>query len=1343
MVKEVRYWRVLFVILPLLAAMFGAGGPSEMTPVALAAACAGGPTIDGINLNECIDRSFTIGANTRNVRVWYTNVQTMATRVDGGTTLTLSHWVADDNQPVQVAQAVETAWRRYFTDSGGHEPYINGCSRLNIQLEDGVGWAGIAYWGSSGNCNIGIDAPMIENGVDAGDRAVIAHEVQHYLQYSYDDGCYGYLRPNYPGDSEFVEGYADLGMDSVSAEIDALGYSGNGYDASVSMYNGSYGNRFNKYFIEQLGTVGVPSDPHHKIDAMYRHYEACNAADHLNVLDTLIPSLSAGARNEQRLFTDFFAANWAFPWANATTQPELTYFDNDGSWTSPALRQDASMASGSQSWPDTTPDLWAARYYQVRPQAGCPYVELAVDGAPGANLGINLMAAKTSAPTSVLRSSAIGADFVRTFAGAGVHNRLVVAINSFNTNSSYTVTATCVTPVVEILEPRQTNFALVGSPASPIAFPTRFRVLNGATAVRGLLPSSFTFEAEGAPITLSASAGAFQEVGGEYWAVAVPPVKPAGTTFVDYRVCLDGTICDTETDALLYVAPGNTDTALVFDASGSMNTEDTVGEGTRLTNAKKAGKVIANLLRSGDRIRVTDFSAFNTPAGCGLPGGDGNCPLDIRVRLGRTDVVGPATVSATNAAIDTISAREWTPVSPAIVEAKNAMLAAPFSLNPKHIHLLSDGQENVNPLWPAVSAEIIASGVVVNTIGFGPEAPGALLSQIATATGGRYRPVATSGSGVGLTAAAPGSLPAPGVDPQLSEVMAAPVLPGQLGLADVYDDFDTTAQGAARVFHTAYQGVPVGEYRTWQAQVDRSAQELRLVVAGKQDDIGGCNGWQRYVEVLPPGVDPKQRWFPISPRNSVTPAVWDIRNERNTDVLIVTNPAEGLWQFRTRYSYCIGLAGAPEQSLTADFIMNASVQSTIGLQGRFLNLAANQGNAGDTVPIVALLLDRAGTISGATVVARVESPGASTLHLLRDDGASNDGAAGDGIYGVNFGQTSAGGSYAVRIVAQFKDPANPAVNLSREWNGGFWINGPRANDRDKDGLPDDWEKRCDLDTNRNDAREDPDNDGLTNSQELQRGTLPCRPDTDNGGEQDGSEVRSQRDPLNAKDDKVCAVGVVQIRILNGSIRLHWPKRPCFTAVKLYLSERPGELGKETDIGGRNEVSLGQLVNGRPYYITLVPTFVDPNVDATGRPSEQYTATPKADPDPPSGAILIDNDAESTAGRSVNLNISSSDTPLEGAAQGANGHMTDQLSKEVNAVSGNVEMRISNTPTMADAKWEPLTQTRAWTLAARCTSGELCQVYAQFRDGELNESNIVQDSILLEASQGVYLPLIRR
>ena len=536
------------------------------------AACSGGPTIDGILLDECIDRAFSINSDNYTVRVYYTKVQTHASPDDGsGGTLTLKHWINQDSEAEQVAEWVENAWRRYRTDSG-HNPYITGCgNRLTIQMEDGVGWSGIAYWASSGTCVIGIDSPMVRNGDG---ESTVYHEVQHYLQYSFDDGCYANLQANYDGGSnagnaEFTEGYADLGSDSVNTTVDGQVYSGQGYNPESSMYNKNYGNIFNKYFVEQLGTVGAPNDSHHHIDAMYAHYHQCDLSDNLYVLDTLIPNLSGGKWNVREFFMNFFAANWARKWADQSNQPELAYWDDDQSdfGSLAPLRQDVTLASGTQSWSESTPDVWAARYYQVKPSGSCKYVQLEVDGQAGASLGINLMAAKTTATPLVLRSAKIGEDFVRTFAGAGVHDRLVVAVNSFQNNYSYTVTATCVNPTINILEPLQTKFAMVGDPASPIAFLARWEVLDGSANVRGLTASSFSFKAGGDPMTIIT--GTFQEVGDEYWATLMPPTKPLGTTFVNYDACLDA-ICDSENNALLYVNPANTDTALAFDSSGSM-----------------------------------------------------------------------------------------------------------------------------------------------------------------------------------------------------------------------------------------------------------------------------------------------------------------------------------------------------------------------------------------------------------------------------------------------------------------------------------------------------------------------------------------------------------------------------------------------------------------------------------------------------------------------------------------------------------------------------------------------------------------------------------------------------
>ena len=116
------------------------------------------------------------------------------------------------------------------------------------------------------------------------------------------------------------------------------------------------------------------------------------------------------------------------------------------------------------------------------------------------------------------------------------------------------------------------------------------------------------------------------------------------------------------------------------------------------------------------------------------------------------------------------------------------------------------------------------------------------------------------------------------------------------------------------------------------------------------------------------------------------------------------------------------------------FIMNVSVQSTIQLEGRLLGLTANQGEAGDEVTIIGTLLDKNGTLPAVAMAALVEGPASSHVVALKDDGANNDGAAGDNIYGARFAQTVYGGGYSVRILTLVKDPANPANTLWREWN---------------------------------------------------------------------------------------------------------------------------------------------------------------------------------------------------------------------------------------------------------------------------------------------------------------------
>jgi hypothetical protein len=64
-----------------------------------------------------------------------------------------------------------------------------------------------------------------------------------------------------------------------------------------------------------------------------------------------------------------------------------------------------------------------------------------------------------------------------------------------------------------------------------------------------------------------------------------------------------------------------------------------------------------------------------------------------------------------------------------------------------------------------------------------------------------------------------------------------------------------------------------------------------------------------------------------------------------------------------------------------------------------------------------------------------------------------------------------------------------------------------ARDRNRDGLPDRWERQHHLSLKVNQAHRDPDRDGLDNRAEFEHGTDPRRADTDRNGVRDDNEVR--------------------------------------------------------------------------------------------------------------------------------------------------------------------------------------------------------------------------------------------
>jgi hypothetical protein len=185
---------------------------------------------------------------------------------------------------------------------------------------------------------------------------------------------------------------------------------------------------------------------------------------------------------------------------------------------------------------------------------------------------------------------------------------------------------------------------------------------------------------------------------------------------------------------------------------------------------------------------------------------------------------------------------------------------------------------------------------------------------------------------------------------------------------------------------------------------------------------------------------------------------------------------------------------------------------------------------------------------------------------------------------------------------------------------------------------------------------------------------------------------------------------------------------------LYLSTDPAQLGQPYDLGRTGTFSVTGLMNDQPYFATLAAE----NGGDQGAFSDPQSVTPKEDPDPPSGAVLINNGAAGTRSRNVLLNITSTDEPLPGVAQSANAHGGNRWWYSLNGVSGNVEMMVSNDPSFAGAVWEPLAVEKPWTLGV--TGTPVHRVYVKFRDGAGNESYTVFDDIAL---YGLNLPIVYR
>lgn len=394
-----------------------------------------------------------------------------------------------------------------------------------------------------------------------------------------------------------------------------------------------------------------------------------------------------------------------------------------------------------------------------------------------------------------------------------------------------------------------------------------------------------------------------------------------------------------------------------------------------------------------------------------------------------------------------------------------------------------------------------------------------------------------------------------------------------------------------------------------------------------------------------------------------------------------------------------------------------------------------------------------GPVAGANVSVKVFKPdGSSRIMPLFDDGRHRDGERDDGAYANLYCDTSLADLPASALGKPWSENEEPRMrgsydvvgtavlgDIRREARASFVM--AHDKDDDGDGMPDSWEASIDPTwPSFNNAQDDPDRDNLINISEFLNGTHPLQPDTDRGGETDGSEVTAGRDPLLPTDDQIAPVldfwllpdnGLVRLRFLlgNGSNGYRIWRRLLIPSAKATAQEGWDILGEgSAEPGQPVEFSDTQVSNDQSYEYQVQTLFVAKQGTVEGAMSGSLVATPKADPAPPSGLIEINNSERNTMSSGVLLNISATDATTWEEVTGPEGlHEPRPLAEPHNPPA---EMRIRNDPYFPEddnADWVSYDPNAPWDLGT--PDSGLVTVYAQFRDASGNISrDVATDSI---------------